>query len=111
MTNFEHFGGVQDPFVIRDELLLGSLWIGGHEVGFFSDFFDGSVLRQDEEIVFGGVGVGEDQLNRLPGFDGEFVLGEEETLGDGADLDGGEIFLAVELLFILGELFDNGLFN
>lgn len=50
-------GGVKDTFVIGDESFFGGLWVGGHAVGCFPDFLDGSALVENEEVVLGDVGV------------------------------------------------------
>ena len=84
-------------------MLPGCLGVSGHEVGLFSDFLDRRILGQNEEVVVGGVRVGEDQLHRLPGLDSELILSEKKALGDGSDFDGGKILLPIELLLLPGE--------
>ena len=84
-------------------MLPGCLGVCGHEVGLFSDFLDRRILGQNEEVVVGGVRVGEDQLHRLPGLNSELILSEKKPLGDRSDFDGGKVLLPIELLLLPGE--------
>ena len=65
---FEELGVVQHLFQGRDETLLYPIGILGHLVTREPDLFQGSRCDNDE-VVLGGVGVGEDKLDRLTRFD------------------------------------------
>ena len=95
---------MQDAFIVGNIMFFGRLGVCGHEVGLLSDFLDRSILGQNEEVVVGGIRVGEDQLHRLPGLDSKLILSEKKALRDGFDFDGGKVLLPIELLLLPGEL-------
>lgn len=48
---------MEDAFIVWNEALLGGLGVGSHTIGRLTDFLDGAILVEDEQVVLGDVGV------------------------------------------------------
>ena len=53
----KEFCCVEDAFIVWNEALLGGLGVGSHTIGRLTDFLDGAILVEDEQVVLGDVGV------------------------------------------------------
>ena len=96
----EELGVMKDALVVRNEVFLHTVRALGHFVGLHADLFHGGSPVEDKKIVLGGVGIGEDQFDRLVWRHLKSVQGEEKSFGDASDLHYLDVLLRIEIGFL-----------
>ena len=94
----DHGSAFDDEGLLRfgDEVGVGIFRVPGHLIRRHPDLAQGARLN-DDQVVVGGVRVGEHQLDRLAGLDSELLQGEFHHLRFAGDLDQLEVPLGIEL--------------
>ena len=80
---------LKNSFVLRDIVLFSRLWIFCHFIGCHTNFLDGCVFVEDEQVVLSGIGIVDRQLDGLSSFDSDRCLIKHDAFGNTVDYEGG----------------------